>query len=597
MNVAFQFPVLSLIIFVPIIAAVIILFIPKEQKDLVRGIAFMAAAIVLGLALFVYASYNSQVSQLSSDQAGLLQGAGQDLETYNLDSPDESIESIAQVEASGTTTATTLFKNGLAFEENIVWLPSLGINYSLGVDGLSVPMVLLTGMVAVAGVLISWRIDDRTREFMAFFMLLVAGVMGVFVASDLFVIFFFYELAIFPMYLLIATWGWVQTREYAAMKLTLYILIGSVIALVGALAMVITASDFFAGPGSQIFAAAKLSGLLSTDAQPFSFSVTQLTLAAENGAFNILGYAGIDTLTFAKMWFPFVFLGFAVLAGVFPFHNWSPDGHVAAPTAVSMIHAGVLMKLGAYAALRVGVQLMPEGAQVHLPWIVFLTLINVVYGAFIAFRQRDFKYVIGFSSVSHMGLVSMGFATMNITGMTGAGLQMFSHGAMTALFFGCVGMVYDRAHTRDIPSLGGFIKVMPWVGAAFIIGGLTSMGMPGLSGFIAEFPIFQGMWRASEQIMLSIGGLHLTNYYSVIVVIAALGIVITAAYVLRVVGQVFFGNFNRELYPEVGDITVRERFILILLGAPLILLGVFPALMAPMLESGVRPVLALLGGA
>jgi NADH-quinone oxidoreductase subunit M len=412
------------------------------------------------------------------------------------------------------------------------------------------------------------------------------------------VLFFFYELAIFPMYLLIATWGWVQTREYAAMKLTLYILIGSVVALVGVIAMVLVASNFFsAGVGADIFAAAKSSGLLAADAQPFSFNMTQLTLAAENGAFDIAGYAGVNALTFAKLWFPFIFLGFAVLAGVFPFHNWSPDGHVAAPTAVSMIHAGVLMKLGAYAALRCGVQLMPEGAQIHLPWIVFLTLINVVYGAFIAFRQRDFKYVIGFSSVSHMGLVSMGFATMNIVGMTGAGLQMFSHGAMTALFFGCVGMVYDRAHTRDIPSLGGFIKVMPWVGAAFIVGGLTSMGMPGLSGFIAEFPIFSGMWAASPNISLMIAGLNLTNYYSVIVVIAALGIIITAAYVLRVTSQVFFGNFNRELYPEVDDITTRERFILILLGAPLIILGVYPALMSPMLQTSLRPILALFGGA
>jgi len=400
------------------------------------------------------------------------------------------------------------------------------------------------------------------------------------------------------MYLLIATWGWIQTREYAAMKLTLYILIGSVVALIGVIAMVITASNYFLTPaGAQILLAAKTSGMIPQSATSFSFNMTQLTLAAENGAFNIPGYAGITTLTFAKLWFPFIFIGFAVLAGLFPFHNWSPDGHVAAPTAVSMIHAGVLMKLGAYAALRVGVQLLPQGAQVHLPWIVFLALINVVYGAFIAFRQRDFKYVIGFSSVSHMGLVSMGVATMNIIGMTGAGLQMFSHGAMTALFFGCVGMVYDRAHTRDIPSLGGFIKVMPWVGIAFILGGLTSMGMPGLSGFVAEFPIFSGMWAASQNITLTIAGLNLTNYYSIIVIIAALGIIITAAYVLRVTGQVFFGNFNRELYPEVGDITVRERFILIILGVPLIILGVYPAIMAPMLQTAIRPVLALLGGA
>ena len=223
-------------------------------------------------------------------------------------------------------------------------------------------------------------------------------------------------------------------------------------------------------------------------------------------------------------------------------------------------------------------------------------MINVVYGALIAFRQRDFKYVIGFSSVSHMGLVSMGWTTMNLTGMTGAGIQMFSHGAMTALFFGVVGMVYDRAHTRDIPSLGGFMKVMPWVGVAFVIGGLTSMGMPGLSGFIAEFPIFQGMWAASEQISLQLGVFQLSNYYGVIVILSALGIVITAAYVLRVAGQVFFGEFDAEQFHDVGDIAATDRIVLIILGAPLIILGLYPPIMAPMIESGIRPLIALLGG-
>ena len=307
-------------------------------------------------------------------------------------------------------------------------------------------------------------------------------------------------------------------------------------------------------------------------------------------------YLGSDTLTFAKFWFPFIFIGFAVLAGMFPFHNWSPDGHVAAPTAVSMIHAGVLMKVGAFAALRAGIQLMPEGAETHLPWMVLLTVVNVVYGALIAFRQRDFKYVIGFSSVSHMGLVIMGFATLNLTGMTGAGIQMFSHGAMTALFFGVVGMVYDRAHTRDIPSLGGFAKVMPWVAVFFIIGGLTSMGMPGLSGFVAEFPIFQGMWEASEVITLSIGGFELSNYYSILVVLAALGIVITAAYVLRVTGSVFFGEFDSERYADVGNIEFQDRIILLLLGLPLIILGMYPPVMAPMITTGLQPVVTLLGG-
>ena len=563
------FSVLTAIIFIPIIAGIVILFLDNKNRGLIRGVAATAAAAVLALSLAVFFGYDSFVKQA---------GGLADQQT-------------SQLEASGAQ----MFVDALAFEQRIVWVESLGIAYHVGVDGVSAPMVLLTGMVALAGVLISWNIEDRLREFMAFFMLLVAGVYGVFIAVDLFMLFFFYELAIFPMYLLIAGWGWVKLREYAAMKLTLYILVGSVFALVGAVAMYFAAGAFFTGGGADIFQAAIDAGLLPADSQPYSWSMIQLTLAAENGAFAI-DILGIDGLNFARFWFPIIFIGFGVLAGVFPFHNWSPDGHVAAPTAVSMIHAGVLMKVGAFAALRVGMQLLPEGAQTHLPWIVFLTLVNVVYGALIAFRQRDFKYVIGFSSVSHMGLVSMGWASMNLTGMTGAGIQMFSHGAMTALFFGCVGMVYDRAHTRDIPSLGGFMKVMPWVGIAFVIGGLTSMGMPGLSGFIAEFPIFQGMWAASEQISLQIGGFALSNYYSVIVVLAALGIVITAAYVLRVAGQVFFGEFDAKTYHDVGDIQATDRIILILLGAPLIILGLYPPVMAPMIEAGIRPVIALLGG-
>lgn len=567
---AFSFPVLSAILFVPIVAAVIILFIDGQRRDLIRGVAISTVVLLLVMSAGVYFGYNGQVDALR--------------------------ESREAAQLDDTLSGTQMFQDGLAFEERVNWVSSLGISYHVGVDGLSAPMVLLTGMVAVAGVLISWRIEDRIREFMAFFLLLVAGVYGVFIAVDMFLLFFFYELAIFPMYLLIAGWGWVKLREYAAMKLTLYILIGSVIALVGVIALVLTAASYFSGDGAAVFEAAKTSGLLPADAQPFSFSMTQLTLAAENGAFDVGGYFGIDALTFAKFWFPFIFIGFAVLAGVFPFHNWSPDGHVAAPTAVSMIHAGVLMKVGAYAALRAGIQLMPEGAQVHLPWIVFLTFINVIYGAFIAFRQRDFKYVIGFSSVSHMGLVSMGWATMNVIGMTGAGLQMFSHGAMTALFFGCVGMVYDRAHTRDIPSLGGFIKRMPWVGVAFVVGGLTSMGMPGLSGFIAEFPIFQGMFVASGEISLSIGSFVLSNYYAVLVIISALAIVITAAYVLRVTSQVFFGEFDEERYADVTDITITDRAVLLLLGLPLIVLGLLPSIMAPMIETGIRPIIAILGG-
>ncbi|MFQ3658143.1 MAG: NADH-quinone oxidoreductase subunit M [Anaerolineae bacterium] len=564
----FGFPVLSALIFIPVVAGVLILFIPASSRDIIRGVAITSAVVTLALSALVYFSY------LNAVNAGAI--------------PQTTVEA-----AEGSFRATAAFKDRQFYVENIPWVPSVGISYHLGMDGLSGPMVLLTGMVAVAGVLISWQISDRQREFYSFFMLLVAGVMGVFISLDMFLLFFFYELAIFPMYILIAGWGWVKLREYAAMKLTLYILIGSVVALVGAIAMVVTAATYFeTEAGAQVLQTAIAAGLVSPNAAPVSFDLVQLTLAAENGAFTL---PFLGEVSFQVFWFPFIFIGFGVMAGLFPFHNWSPDGHVAAPTAVSMIHAGVLMKLGAFAALRTAVQMMPEGAQTHLPWIVFLATVNVVYGALIAFRQRDFKYVIGFSSVSHMGLVTMGWATMNAVGMTGAGLQMFSHGAMTALFFGCVGMVYDRAHTRDIPSLGGFMKILPWTGVFFIIGGLTSMGMPGFSGFVAEFPIFQGMWEASDAISLNLGVTTLSSYYSILVMLAALGIVITAAYVLRVTSQVFFGEYNRERYGDLPPITLVERVVLLLLGVPLIVLGLYPSIMAPMITDGVVPVLMLLG--
>ncbi|MFC2042551.1 NuoM family protein [Chloroflexota bacterium] len=489
-----QFPILSFIVFTPLIAGLLILLIPGERKREVRVAALGAGIVALVMSVWLYFSYDV---------------------------------------AAG----------GYQFVENYPWLPAFGISYQVGVDGMNTPLVLLTGVVMFTGVLISWNIDDRPREFFFFLFLLATGVFGVFVSLDLFMLIFFYEIAVFPMYLLIAIWGWKVTREYAAMKLTLYLFIGSVIALIGILAM------YFA------------SGL---------------------GTFNMLALEGAGFSTaFQKIWFPFVFFGFAVLGGIFPFHNWSPDGHVAAPTAVSMFHAGVLMKLGAFAALRVGIMLMPEGAKFHMAWIIILTLVNVVYGAFIASVQSDFKYVIGFSSVSHMGLVLMGFATLNRDGFLGAGVQMFSHGVMTALFFAVVGVVYDQVHTREIPSLGGFSKVMPVVAVAFVVGGLVSMGMPGFSGFIAEFPIFMGLWRDNP----------------LIAIIAAISIVITASYIFRIVGQVFFGKIPDKFKDHVHDIKALDKIALVFLSIILIIVGVYPSIMVPLVDSGVNNVLRLLGGA
>lgn len=494
-----QFPILSVIVFAPLVVAVLMLLMKPERKTEIRVTALAAAVFDLVLSAWVF---------------------------YQV-SVHPSLE--------------------YQFTEKYSWLPQLGISYHVGVDGISTPLVLLTGIVMFTGVLISWGIDDRPREFFAFLFLLAGGVFGVFVSLDLFMLFFFYEIAVFPMYLLIAIWGWKVMREYAAMKLTLYLFIGSVFALVGGLAM--------------YFTNYQMHGVLTFD-----------MLELEKAGFST---------SFQYLWFMPVFMGFAVLGGIFPFHNWSPDGHVAAPTAVSMFHAGVLMKLGAFAALRVGIMLMPEGAK-QWGWLIFgLAMVNVVYGAFIAMIQTDLKYVIGFSSVSHMGLVSLGFATLTREGMTGASMQMFSHGVMTALFFAAVGMVYDRAHTRQIPELGGMVKPLPWVAIAFIIGGLVSMGMPGFSGFVAEFPIFMGVWK--------------TQWLAA--VIASLSIVITAAYVLLAIRRAFFGDVPAQLEGHIGSISVLDKVALVTLCLIMITLGMFPNLMVPMVSQGVQNVMRLLGGA
>jgi NADH-quinone oxidoreductase subunit M len=489
-----HFPFLSIIVFTPLVAALIILLYKPEQKKAIRITALSAAVFALAMSLWVYFTYDKVVA-------------------------------------------------GYQFIEKYNWMPALGISLHFGVDGMSAPLVLLTGVVMVTGVMISWGIDDRPREFFAFLFILASGVFGVFASLDLFMLFFFYEIAVFPMYLLISIWGWIKTREYAAMKLTLYLFIGSVVSMIGALVMYWT------------------SGMHTFD-----------MLVLEMAKF---------TPTFQKIWFLPVFLGFAVLGGIFPFHNWSPDGHVAAPTAVSMFHAGVLMKLGAFAALRVGIMLLPLGAIFWAPLIMGLALVNIVYGAFIASVQTDFKYVIGFSSVSHMGLVMMGFATLTPEGLTGAGVQMFSHGIMTALFFAAVGMVYDRAHTRQIPELGGMIKPLPLVGIGVIVGSLVSMGMPGFSGFIAEFPIFMGMWKT----------------HAVVAIIAAISIVVTASYVLLVVRRVFFGKMPEALEGHIAPIRSLDKIALVLLMMLMIGIGLFPALIVPWVHVGVQHILALLGGA
>ncbi len=479
-----NFPVLSVITFTPIVAGVLILLLPAQRKNEARVVALAAATFALILSFWVYFHY---------DQAAA----------------------------------------GYQFVEKYNWLPALGISLHFGVDGISTPLILLTGVVMFTGVLISWGdddkhvmagIQDRPREFFAFLFILASGVFGVFVSLDLFMLFFFYEIAVFPMYLLIAIWGWIVTREYAAMKLTLYLFFGSVISLVGVIAM--------------YWVAGKNTGV-------FTFDMLEM----EKAGFS---------QTFQNIWFLPVFLGFAVLGGIWPFHNWSPD-----------------------AALRVGIMLLPQGAETWKWLIMAFAAIAVVYGAYIAFVQMDFKYMVGFSSVSHMGLVMLGFSTLNRQGLLGSGVQMFSHGVMTALFFAVVGMIYDRAHTRQIPELGGMSKIMPFATVGFIIGGLVSMGMPLFSGFIAEFPIFMGVWGRQW----------------LVAVIASISIIITAAYIMRNIRQVFFGEVPEKFEGHLTDITILDKVAITTLCLFMIIIGLFPSFMVPMVQTGVENILRLLGGA
>ena len=369
----------------------------------------------------------------------------------------------------------------MLFTADAVWYAPLNIHYSVGVDGISVAMLLLSSVIVFTGVFASWKMSPLPREFFAWFSLLSIGVFGFFISIDLFTMFMFYEVALIPMYLLIGVWG-TGRKEYSAMKLTLMLMGGSALLLVGILGI--------------YFHSAPEGGQLSMNI--LEISKHTIPMSAQ------------------YLFFPLTFVGFGVLGAMFPFHTWSPDGHASAPTAVSMLHAGVLMKLGGYGCFRVAIFLMPEAAN-ELAWI-FLTLtgISVVYGAFSAIKQTDLKYINAYSSVSHCGLVLFAILMLNQTAMTGAVLQMLSHGLMTALFFALIGMIYGRTHTRDVREMGGLMKVMPFLSVCFVIAGLASLGLPGLSGFVAEMTVFVGSFE------------HTDTFHRVFTIVACSSIVITA---------------------------------------------------------------------
>ncbi len=429
-----------------------------------------------------------------------------------------------------------------------LWFEPLNIHYAVGVDGISVVMLLLSAVIVFTGVFASWRLAVQQKEYFMWYCLLATGVFGFFISIDLFTMFLFYEVALIPMYLLIGVWG-SGRKEYAAMKLTLMLMGGSAFLLVGILGIY-----FHSAP--------------------------------EGGSYtmNLLEIARVHIpMSAQRLFFPLTFLGFGVLGALFPFHTWSPDGHASAPTAVSMLHAGVLMKLGGYGCFRVAIYLMPEAAK-ELSWIfIVLTGISVVYGAYSAIVQKDLKYINAYSSVSHCGLVLFAILMLNRTAMTGAVLQMLSHGLMTALFFALIGMIYSRTHTRSIEEMGGLMKVMPFLSVCYVIAGLASLGLPGLSGFVAEMTVFVGAFE------------HADTFHRVMTVVAATSIVITAVYILRVVGRLLYGNVLNPAHLSLKDATWDERFAVVCLIIAVAGIGLAPGWIADLISGSVLPVVGHLG--
>ncbi|MBE6314006.1 MAG: NADH-quinone oxidoreductase subunit M [Bacteroidales bacterium] len=428
------------------------------------------------------------------------------------------------------------------------WYEPLNIKLSLGVDGISVLMIMLSAIIVFAGTFASWKITPLPKNFFLWFALLSMGVFGFFISIDIFTMFMFYEVALIPMYLLIGVWG-TGRKEYSAMKLTLMLMGGSAFLMLGLLGIY-----WHSAPeGGQL-----------------TWNILEI---AQNGSID-------------REWqmylFPLTFVGFGVLGAMFPFHTWSPDGHACAPTAVSMLHAGVLMKLGGYGCFRISIFLLPEAAN-ELAWIfIILTGISVVYGAFSACVQTDLKYINAYSSVSHCGMVLFAILMLNTTAMTGAILQMLSHGLMTALFFALIGMIYGRTHTRDIREMGGLMKIMPFLGVCYMIAGFASLGLPGLSGFVAEMTIFFGSFQ------------HTDLFHRAFVIAGTSAIVVTAVYILRVVGKILLGPVQDEHHLQLTDATWFERLSTVTLIICIAAIGCFPNWINETIQQSFAPIIKVI---
>ena len=493
------FPLLSIVLLAPIAAALLLCFLSRDSRDAIRKVAAGAMTLALLLTLYAYVTYDT---------------------------------------AAG----------GMQFTESIPWITDLGVSYSLGVDGISLPMLFLTDVIGLAAVFSSWTIDKRPKEFFILLLVLIAGVTGTFIARDLFIFLLCYEVVVIPIYIMVLIWGSTKRvpKEYAGIKLTIYLLMGSAFMLVGIVALYLEAYP-----------------------QPLrTFDIEALIAASQMGSFSE---------SFQIFAFFLLLLGFGSLLSMFPFHSWSPDGYAGAPTAVSMIHAGVLKKIGGYGLIRLGLLVLPLGAKFWAPLIAGLAMINVLYAAYIAMVQKDLKYIIGYSSVSHMGYVLLGFAALNVVSISGAVANMVAHGIMASLFFSQIGFIYEKTHLRSIPELCGLAHQMPRLTVGFMLAGLASVGLPGLIGFVPEFTIFVGSF----------------GVYPAFALLAIAGIIFTALYILRMLAKVLFGP-KSDRFDAYRDEQGVEMLPLIILGVVLVGFGLFPQLLMGVISSGVEPIAPVL---
>ena len=431
----------------------------------------------------------------------------------------------------------------MLFQSDYEWFAPMNIHYHVGVDGISIAMILLTAFVVIASVLVSWTMEKLNKEFFFLLIFLSVGAYGFFISLDLFTLFFFLEVAVIPKFLLIGIWG-SGKKEYSAMKLALMLMGGSALVFVGLIGL-----------------------YFNTDTGNGGHTFDLLQIAQMN-----------IPLSAQQLFFPFAFVGFGVFTALFPFHTWVPDGHSSAPTAASMFLAGISMKLGGYGCLRVATFLMPDAAQSYSWIIILLATIAIIYGAFATMMQNDLKYINAYSSVSHCGFVLLGIGMLTKTSLNGAVLQMVSHGLMTALFFAAIGMIYTRTNTRLVAQLGGLLKVTPFISTVFVIAGLCSLGLPGLSGFVAEMTVFMGAWQNPDK------------WYRLATVLACASIVVTAVYILRATGKTVMGPMNNA-FEKITDATWNEKAAAGLLIIGILIIGLAPFLITDLINPGTEVIM------